>query len=572
MDLTFMVGGEAGQGVQTVGYILAKAMSRGGLHVYADQDYESRIRGGHNFFRVRISDSQVQAISEQIDVLIALNKETIDLHRGEVKENGKIILDLEALKMDKNEAAFLNVPMAKLALDTASTKLMVNSVAMGAAIGLVDYDFELLGKVLQEQFAKAGQEVVENNIKAARAGFDFVHQQSRKGFKNVIKPTFAGTRMLISGNEAVAIGAMAAGCKFMAAYPMTPSTSIMEYLADKGKPFNIVVVQPEDEIAVINMVIGAAYAGVRAMTATSGGGFCLMVEGLSLAGMTETPVVVVLGQRSGPAIGLPTRTEQGELEFALHAGHGEFPRAVVAPATPEDAFALTVKAFNLAEKYQVPVIIITDHLLASSYSTVEKFELSKVKIDRGQLLSEEDVNKLSDYKRYQITESGISPRALPLQGKALVVADSDEHNEEGHIIEDAETRNKMMLKRLRKLDGMKSELDQPRFHKSPKAELTLVGWGSTYGAIREATAILQKDGLIANVLHLTELWPFPSEAVSDALNAAPKSYVIENNATGQLARLIRTETGIKATGNILKFDGRPFSPEYIVNAIKKEVV
>ncbi len=572
MDFTFMVGGEAGQGVQTVGYILAKAMSRGGLYVFADQDYESRIRGGHNFFRVRTSDSQVQALSERIDVLIALNKETVDLHRAEVKEDGKIILDLDALKLDKDEALFLNVPMAKLALDTASTKLMVNSVAMGAAIGLVDYDFELLGKVLREQFAKSGQEVVENNIKAARAGFDYVHQQKKGEFKNRIKPTFAGKRMLISGNEAISIAAMAAGCKFMAAYPMTPSTSIMEYVAEKGKPFNIVVVQPEDEIAVINMVIGAAYAGVRAMTATSGGGFCLMVEGLSLAGMTETPVVVVLGQRSGPAIGLPTRTEQGELEFALHAGHGEFPRAVLAPATPEDAFAATVKAFNLAEKYQIPVIILTDHLLASSYSSIEKFDLSKVKIDRGQLLSEEEVNKLGDYKRYRITESGVSPRALPLQGKALVVADSDEHNEEGHIIEDAETRNKMMLKRLRKLNGLKSELGEPLFHKAPKAAMTLIGWGSTYGAIKEAAAILQKDGLAANVLHLTELWPFPVEAVSSALNTAPKSYVIENNATGQLARLIRTETGIKATGNILKFDGRPFSPEYIVNALKKEVV
>lgn len=572
MDFTFMVGGEAGQGVQTVGFILAKAMSRGGLHVFADQDYESRIRGGHNFFRVRISDKEVLALSERIDVLIALNKETIDLHRGEVKDNGRIILDLDALKLDKDEAYFVNVPMANLALEAASTKLMVNSVATGAAIGLVDYDFELLDKVLREQFAKAGQEVVENNIKAARAGFDFVHQQKRGEFKNRIKPTFAGKRMLISGNEAISIGAMAAGCKFMAAYPMTPSTSIMEYVADKGKPFNIVVVQPEDEIAVINMVIGAAYAGVRAMTATSGGGFCLMVESLSLAGMTETPIVMVLGQRPGPAIGLPTRTEQGELEFALHAGHGEFPRAIMAPATPEDAFALTVKAFNLAERYQVPVIIITDHLLATSYSTVEKFDLSKVKIDRGQILSEDEANKLTDYKRYQITESGISPRALPLQGKALVVADSDEHNEEGHIIEDAETRNKMMLKRLRKLNGLKSELDQPRFHKAAKADMTLVGWGSTYGSIKEAAAILQKDGLIANVLHLNELWPFPAEAVSSALHIAPKSYVIENNATGQLAHLIRRETGIKATGNILKFDGRPFSPEYIVNAIKKEVV
>ena len=296
-----------------------------------------------------------------------------------------------------------------------------------------------------------------------------------------------------------------------------------------------------------------------------------MVEGLSLAGMTETPIVVVLAQRPGPAIGLPTRTEQGDLEFALHAGHGEFPRAVLAPATIEDAFHVTIKAFNLAEKYQIPVIILTDQHLASSYNTVEKFDLSQVKVERGQLLSEEEANNLTEYKRHQFTESGISPRALPLQGKALVVTDSDEHDEAGHMIEDAETRTRMVLKRLRKLNGLRSELGQPRLHQTPKAEITLIGWGSTYGAIKEAATLLQKDGVAANVLHLNELWPFPAEAVSSVLDSANKSMVIENNATGQLARLIRRETGHKVNASILKFDGRPFSPEYIVRELKKEV-
>jgi 2-oxoglutarate ferredoxin oxidoreductase subunit alpha len=353
---------------------------------------------------------------------------------------------------------------------------------------------------------------------------------------------------------------------------MTPASPILEYLADKGRHFNIVAMHVEDEISAMNMAVGAAYAGVRAMVATSGGGFCLMVEGLALAGITETPVVVVLGQRPGPATGMPTRTEQGELEFAVHAGHGEFPRAVLAPATAEEAFYTAIKAFNLAEKYQTPVIILTDHHIATSYTTVERFDLKQVKIDRGELLSDQEVNKLTDYKRHMVTDSGISPRALPFQGKALVVTDSDEHDEVGHMIEDAETRNQQNLKRLRKINGLRTEINKPHVYKVPNAELTLIGWGSTYGAIKEATDLLKKDGVAANILHLSEIWPFPAEAVSSILGNGTKSIVIESNATAQMTRLIRRETGHKANRSILKFDGRPFTPQHIVNELKKEVV
>jgi len=332
-----------------------------------------------------------------------------------------------------------------------------------------------------------------------------------------------------------------------------------------------VVVQPEDEISAVNMIIGAAFAGARAMTATSGGGFCLMVEGLGLAGITETPIVVVIGQRAGPAIGLPTRTEQGDLQFALHASHGEFPRVVLAPATIEDAFWLTVKAFNLAERYQLPVILLTDQHLASSYSTIDKFDLSQVSIDRGLLLTKEEIAKLGKYKRHQITPSGISPRALPSEENALVATDADEHDEEGHLIEDADTRTQMMLKRLRKLDGLSDEIQGPRIYGPQKAEIALIGWGSTYGALKEAVDILRGDGLDVNLLHLNELWPFPAEAVTTALDRARQSFVVENNATGQLARLIRSESGNKVTGGILKFDGRPFTPTLIVSELKKEV-
>lgn len=345
----------------------------------------------------------------------------------------------------------------------------------------------------------------------------------------------------------------------------------MEYMASKAKQLDLVVVQLEDEISVINSVIGAAYAGVRAMTATSGGGFCLMVEGLSLAGMTETPIVVVLGQRPGPAIGLPTGTEQGELEFAIHAGHGEFPRAVLAPATIEDAFWLTIKAFNLAERYQSPVIILTDQHLASSYFVTEPFDISKVVIDRGILFRGQEGGTKPDYKRHKITESGISPRAFPLQEEGiLVVTDSDEHNEDGHLIEDAETRAQMMQKRMRKMIGLRKEVAIPRLYGSKSAEITLVSWGSTYSAACEAVDILLKEGLSVNLLHLNELWPFPVADVVDALDRAHNIYVIENNVTGQLAHLIQAETGRKINRKILKYDGRPFTPAYIANEIKKE--
>ncbi|MFH0809410.1 MAG: transketolase C-terminal domain-containing protein, partial [Pseudomonadota bacterium] len=289
-----------------------------------------------------------------------------------------------------------------------------------------------------------------------------------------------------------------------------------------------------------------------------------------LAGMTETPVVAVLGQRPGPATGLPTRTEQGELWFSLHAGHGEFPRAVLAPGTVEEAFHAAVKAFNLAEKYQTPVIILTDHHLATSYATVDRFDLKQVKIERGALLSDEETSRFADYKRHRVTDSGVSPRAFPGQGRALVVTDSDEHDEAGHMIEDAETRRQQDMKRLRKRNGLKGEIGPPEFHRPRGAKLTLIGWGSTRGAIREAAGLLKKDGLAASTLHLSEIWPFPAEAVASALNNGTRSVVIEGNATGQLAALIRRETGVRISGTILKFDGRPFSPEEIATRVKKE--
>ncbi len=570
-EFNIMVGGEAGQGVQSVGAILARLLAAGGLNIFADQDYESRVRGGHNFFRIRAASEEVLALSPELDVLIALNKETIDLHEHELKSDGIIIYDEEQTGAKPQGDVFFNVPFHRLAMQTANNKLMVNTVAAGAAAGLFACDFTLLPPILEKEYARHGEKIVKDNIAAARAGYDYARGRRKTCVLPEVTLQIKNRKLLLNGNEALSLGALAAGCKFVAGYPMTPSSPILEYMADKGRQYGVVMVHTEDEIAAINMAVGAGYTGVRSMVATSGGGFALMVEGLALAGMTETPVVIVLGQRPGPATGLPTRTEQGELFFAMHAGHGEFPRAALAPATAQNAFYIAVKAFNLSEKYQTPVLILTDHHLATSYATVDRFDLTGVKIERGALLTDEQANKQTDYKRHLVTASGISPRALPGQGKSLVVTDSDEHDEAGHMIEDAATRNQQVEKRLRKLDGIKQEIIELEFRKTPGAVITLIGWGSTYGAIREAAAMLEKEGRTANTLHLHQLWPFPSDIVTAILKKGRKNIVVEENATSQLASLITRETGIKTDASILKYDGRPFSPREIIDRVKQEV-
>ncbi len=571
-DFNILVGGEAGQGVQSVGVILAKTLAYGGFQVFADQDLESRIRGGHNFFRVRTKNEAVRAVALELDMLVALNQETLDLHTGELKKDGIVIYDGQTASLKEERAKALDVPMVKLAEAAVKNRLMANTVAVGAVMGLIGYDFDLLAFVLQNEFARHGEKTVKDNITAARAGYDLARGECTRLGCPAIHPQIGGERhLLLTGNEALCLGAMAAGCRFFAGYPMTPSSPILEYLADKGRRYGVVAVHVEDELSAMNMAVGAGYAGVRAMVATSGGGFALMVEALALAGMTETPVVAVLGQRPGPATGLPTRTEQAELWFALHAGHGEFPRAVLAPADAGEAFQAAVKAFNLAEKYQTPVIILTDHHLATSYATANTFDLGKVKIERGELLSDAAAKEMTDYRRHLVTSSGISPRALPGQGKALVVTDSDEHDEAGHMIEDAATRRLQVQKRWRKLSGLSREISPPEFRSRAGAAATLIGWGSTCGALREAALRLEGEGRPVNTLCFSEIWPFPAEAVTAALGKSRKNIVIEGNAGGQLAGLIRRETGIKAGGTISKFDGRPFSPAEIISRLREEV-
>jgi 2-oxoglutarate ferredoxin oxidoreductase subunit alpha len=568
LNLNIMVGGEAGQGVQSMGFVLAKTFARGGYHVFADQDYESRIRGGHNFFRIRVADKPVGAVTEEVDILLALNQETVRLHRQKLSQGGMAILDGEAAKGIGSGPGLLAVPLTELA-EKSGGKVMANVVALGVTMSLLDYGLEVLNNLLLERFGSGGKG--QGNLKAAAAGYRYARDNFKKDFKVKLKPQAGQGRPLMNGNEALCLGAIAAGCNFVSAYPMTPATPIMEYMAAKADELGLVVIQTEDEIAAINVAIGAGFAGARAMTATSGSGFCLMVEGLGLAALTETPVVIVDGQRPGPAVGLPTRTEQGDLQFVLHAHHGDNPRAVLAPASVEDAFWVTARAFNYAERYQLPVIILTDHYLSTAYATVPGFDLSQVVIDRGELLTDAEVAKLKDYKRHRVTPSGVSPRALPMQGKALVVTDADEHDEAGHLTESASDRTQQLSKRLRKLEGLQKEIKPPRLYGPSRAAVSLIGWGSSYGSLKEAVDKLTEEGISVNLLHLNELWPFPAAPVERFMEGAGRSLVVESNATGQLARLIRMETGRKADGNILKFDGRPQTPASIVDKVKKEV-
>jgi len=579
MDYSIKIGGEAGQGIQTIGDTLARVFSRTGYYVFTHQDYESRIRGGHNFFQIRFSEKPVMSSREKIDIMVALDKESILLHKKELTENRQIIYDSATLKQKYEEPSFLDIPFVNMAVEHGGNKIMANTVATGAVMGMLGMELNVLVGILRNTFERKGEDLINANINAAVAGHKFAIEKCLKCNFSV-KETSGKNMVLISGIEAIGFGAIASGCKFYSAYPMTPSTGIMNYLADKAKGYGIIVEQAEDEIAAINMALGASFAGARAMTGTAGGGFALMVEGLSLAGMTETPVVIAVGQRPAPATGFPTRTEQGDLLFPLHAAHGEFPRVIFAPGTPEQAFYLTNKAFDIAEKYQIPAFIIFDQYLADSEWTLEGLDFKKIKYVDYRLRGDIFKN-LKEYKRHAFTETGVSPLAIPGDAKYMVVTDSDEHDEEGHIVEDAEIRIKMVNKRLlKKLPMIKNEIAAPVLYGDSKPDIVIVGWGSNYGVMKEAIDELSpplgkgaRGGGIA-MLHFSEIYPFPSTAkfnFLNILNNAKLTICIENNATGQFARLIKAETGYEFDQRINKFDGRPFLLEELIDQIKQKI-
>ncbi|MBC2581638.1 2-oxoacid:acceptor oxidoreductase subunit alpha [Clostridium sp. DJ247] len=562
MIYNILIGGSAGQGMDTISAIFEKILKKEGYYTFATKDYMSRVRGGHNFIQVRFGEKPINSHHTELDAIIALDLNTTNLHIDRLKKTGVLICD-ESIKYE--DSRVLTIPMKKSAAEVGNPKV-IGTVAIGALLKVFGFQEDKAQKVLQNKFSK---KVLDDNILALKKGYD----SAKKVFNTRVleeKDT-----ILINGNQAIALGALAAGVSFYSAYPMTPSTSVMTYLSKKSKEAGIIVEQAEDEIASIIMALGASYAGARAMTGTSGGGLSLMVEALGLAAQIEVPLVIVDSQRPSPATGLPTRSEQSDLSFILTASHGEAPRMILAVRSPEDAFYQTARALNIADKYQIPVIILTDQYLADTARTVNPFDFSKITIERH-IASEKDLEndlKEGPYKRYKLTETGISKRILPgqIEGQ-IVLVDSDEHDEYGHITESSKVRIAMMKKRMGKLDLLKQEVLEPEYFGSETPETLLVGWGSTYGAIKDAVEQLNKEGFSTGALLFGDIYPLPEKLLAKYAADVKTVINVEQNYTGQLAKLIRQETGIKMDKSILKYDGRQISAYEIYSEFRKEVL
>ncbi|MDA8442815.1 MAG: 2-oxoacid:acceptor oxidoreductase subunit alpha [Peptococcaceae bacterium] len=553
MDYNVLVGGAAGQGVDTLAKLLEQILKKNNFEIFSNKDYMSRVRGGHNFTQIRFGESPLYSQRDDLDLVIALDMTTVNNHRARLSTSGKLLGDVSLRPELDADGIWLPLKQTAKAL---GSPLLEGTVAAGAALKLFALQLASAEPVLESIFQAA---IRASNHQALEAGFNMVES---------VFPTLEPVnehRIMLNGNQAIGLGALAAGCCFYAAYPMTPSTGIMNYLAAKMAETKIVVEQAEDEIAAINMALGASYAGVRSMTGTSGGGFSLMVEALGLAGITETPLVIAEIQRPGPATGLPTRTEQGDLKFVISAAQGEFPRMVIALRNPQDAFYQTARAFNLAEQFQIPVILLGDQYVGDYYQTIPPYDFSKITIERH--LSTEATKP---YRRYALTESGISPRLVPGRcAGEIVLADSDEHTEFGHITESATVRNAMVRKRLQKLKLLEAEVEEPWFFGQSEPEVLLVAWGSTAGPVREAVETMRQAGISVGALVFGDVYPFPSRSLKQQAATAKHIINVEQNATGQLAALMRDETLIACTESVLKYDGRAMSGGYIVSRVKE---
>jgi 2-oxoglutarate/2-oxoacid ferredoxin oxidoreductase subunit alpha len=557
-DISIVLAGEAGQGIQSIESILTKVLKKDGYYLFSTKEYMSRIRGGVNTTEIRISSKRIAGYVERIDLLIVLNKEGIPHLSKRISGNTLVIGEKDKI----NYAGMADVPLTKMALELGNA-IYSGTIAAGIICGLLGAGPEILKEVISTAFKSKSADIQAANTQAGEKGYS-IGQSLKQSEMNIDikKASDVKDDIMISGAEAIALGALAGGCTYTCAYPMSPSTGVLVDMAEYAKDFDIIVEQVEDEVGVINMGLGAWYAGARAMVTTAGGGFALMSEGLSLCGMIESPLVVVIGQRPGPATGQPTRTEQGDLNLALYAGHGEFPRIIFAPGTLDEGFYLTQKAFNLADKYQVPVIILGDQFYLESYYNNPEFKMDGLKNETAVVKTDRN------YKRFQLTGNGLSPRGIPGFGDGYVCVDSDEHDETGHITEDLDLRTKMVDKRLNKMKLIEKEAVEPTLTGPSSYKALLVCWGSNYFPVKEACENLDlKD---TSILHLSQVYPLPS-GVKKRLEKAEKIIMIENNATGQLSKLIRLETGIYIEKLILKYNGMPFSVEELEKEIKKLV-
>ena len=584
VDFAIGIGGEAGQGIATPGDILARIFARRGLHLNAYNAYQSLIRGGHTFLTIRAGERPVGNMGDKIDVLIPLNQDTMDRHLKLLRDGACVIYDGEKLKPGEHAKGVQLCPMPMKQLCGAN-KLGANTVAVAATLQMIGIEIDPLEQVLTRQFKKKGDAVVQENLSLAKAGYEYAAANFRSfPFK---APRGAKALGVVTGNQALALGGAAAGVKFYAAYPMSPSTGVLMWMAAHARQLGIMVRQVEDEIGVINMIIGAAHAGCRSMCATSGGGFALMTEAIGMSGMIETPIVCVDVQRGGPATGIPTKTEQGDLWQVLGAGQGDYPRIIVAPASQADLFKTIPELFNLVDKYQCPGLVLSDLLISEGTASVDPAELNfNVKIERGEIIfpngsGNGEANPASGYNdnaywRYKNTDSGISPRAVPGVLGHIYIAATDEHDEDGTLISDEFTnphkRRMMVEKRARKFSTALQHIAPPKLFGPENASATLVSWGSTEDVIHEAVEKLAADeGVVANHLHIKWIVPFHSEVISRILSRSKRIVIVENNYSGQFARYLRSETGIAAHGHIRKYDGEPFMPHHLVEAVKDQL-
>ncbi|AVO02369.1 2-oxoacid:acceptor oxidoreductase subunit alpha [Staphylococcus simulans] len=568
-QVSWKVGGQQGEGIESTGEIFATAMNREGYYLYGYRHFSSRIKGGHTNNKIRVSTTPVHAISDDLDILIAFDQETIELNHHEMRDDSVIIVDAKAKpsRPENCKAQLIVLPFTDIAKELG-TKLMKNMVAIGATCAIMDLDIKSFESLIANTFGKKGENIVDMNVQALHAGYEAMKEEMTdlKGDYH-LEASQSEPHLYMIGNDAIGLGAISAGSKFMAAYPITPASEIMEYMIENLPKVNGAVIQTEDEIAAATMAIGANYAGVRAFTASAGPGLSLMMESIGLSGMTETPLVIVNTQRGGPSTGLPTKEEQSDLMQMIYGTHGDIPKIVVAPTDAEDSFYLTVEAFNLAEEYQCPVIILSDLQLALGKQTVEQLDFSRVEIKRGELLQsdiERDEDDKSYFKRYALTASGVSPRPIPGVKGGIHNVTGVEHSPEGKPSESAQNRQEQMDKRMRKTE--KLLINEPVIDNQPydEADILYIGFISTKGAIQEGKARLEDEGIKVNHLQIKQLHPFPTQIVQEAVDKAKKVVVVEHNYQGQLANILKMNVNVhQKLINQTKYDGTPFLPHEI---------
>lgn len=572
-DFVIAMGGAPGQGLESAGPVLIRICARRGLSAFAYSAYQSLIRGGHTFLTIRICSEPVANHGDRINMVIALNQDAMDKHLQNIAPGGVILYNSDNTSPPDNtpEDVQLCALSFKELSNNSRNRVMLNTLMLGATLYITGAGLEELEDILTIQFKRKGQEVVDENIGIARAGYNHAAEHFTPfstPFPYQDKPLAVTT-----GNEAMAMGGAAAGVKFYCAYPMSPSTGVLHWMAANARDLGIMVRQVEDEIGVANMAIGAAHAGCRAMCATSGGGFALMSEAVGSAGMMEIPTVFINVQRGGPSTGLPTKTEQGDLWQMLGASQGDFPKIIVAPTSIADGFHTIPELFNLVDKFQCPGMVISDLTLSMGYTTIDPEEIDwNPEIDRGELIADDNVSG-EKYLRFKVTESGISPRALPGTAGHVHVVATDEHDEDGGLITDEFTnphiRRVIMEKRQRKMEGISALMPPPDLKGVEDADITLIGWGSTEDVIEEAASLLRTEGFSVNHVHFKWLYPINEDRTNQVLAKCKRAIIVECNYTGQFARFLRGETGFKADGHIRKYDGEPFMPHHVVDGVKE---